>query len=71
MRRSEVMAKIGRRAREVGLPVRVTEGAKHSRVRIGETSITTVPRGSHEIASGTARAIFKDLEPDLGEGWWR
>lgn len=65
------MTRIRRRAKRVGLTVTVTEGAKHSQVRIGETSITTVPRGSREIASGTARGIFRDLEPDLGKEWWR
>jgi hypothetical protein len=24
-----------------------------------------------EVDEGTALAIFKDLEPELGEGWWR
>jgi mRNA interferase HicA len=45
------------------------QGGRHEVWQCGRTKIT-IPR-HREINQLTAEAIFKDLEPDLGRGWWR
>lgn len=45
------------------------EGANHSIWQCGSLAIA-IPRHA-EIAEGTATAIFKELESELGRRWWK
>lgn len=45
------------------------EGANHTVYRLGSTKIP-IPRHT-EIGPGTAEAILKETEPELGRRWWR
>jgi hypothetical protein len=47
----------------------VRQGGRHEVWQCGGTKIT-IPR-HREINQLTAEAIFRDLEADLGRGWWR
>jgi hypothetical protein len=47
----------------------VRQGGRHEVWQCGKTKIT-IPR-HREINQLTAEAIFRDLERDLGRGWWR
>jgi len=53
------MKELARHAHALGLPLDVTEGANHTKVRIGDLR-TTVPR-HREINEVTARAILKQM----------
>jgi mRNA interferase HicA len=47
----------------------VREGSQHGLYRLGTVRVV-IPRHS-EINEMTAEAILKDLEGQLGKGWWR
>lgn len=47
----------------------VREGGNHAVYRLGDTTIP-VPR-HREINEVTAVAIFKQCQPELGQGWWK
>ena len=47
----------------------VREGASHSLYQLGATRVV-LPRHS-EINEITALSIMKDLEGQLGKGWWK
>ncbi len=70
MRRDELIRKIRRAARnaEVNFDL-VREGGRHSIFQCGSTPIV-IPRHS-EINELTARGIMRDLDDELGEGWYR
>lgn len=53
------MKELARHTHALGLPLDVTEGANHTKVRIGDLR-TTVPR-HREINEVTARAILKQM----------
>jgi hypothetical protein len=47
----------------------IRQGRQHEVWRCGST-LVTIPR-HREINEYTAEGIFKDLEGELGTGWWR
>ncbi len=70
MKRDELIRKIRRAARGAGVDFALLrEGGKHSIFECGATSVV-VPRHS-EINELTARGIMRDLEGELGHGWWQ
>lgn len=69
MKRKAVLKKISSAAKAGGLDFEVTEGTRHSMVRVGATSRTL---GRHsEIDDVTARKFFDQFSGELGKGWWR
>jgi hypothetical protein len=70
MRRAEMIRHIRRRARTVGLTFEIErQGREHEIWRCGWVEVA-IPR--HRVVSpGTTERTFRDLEPVLGEGWWR
>lgn len=69
MKRKAVLKKISSAAKAGGLDFVVTEGTRHSMVRVGATSRTL---GRHsEIDDVTARKFFDQFSGELGKGWWR
>jgi hypothetical protein len=70
MKRGELIRKISKRSKAVGKTWELTrQGANHEQWTCG-TSIVYVPRHS-QVNDLTAQGICKDLEDELGEGWWR
>jgi hypothetical protein len=69
MNRRELLKRIERQAKARGLEVHLQELSRHSGITVGGTS-TTIPRHT-EIANRMAEVIFKQLEHELGKGWWR
>jgi mRNA interferase HicA len=69
MKRRDVLKRIRRAAKTQGVEVTVRELTRHTGITVGRTS-TTVPR-HNEIADLMASVIFKQLEVELGKGWWR
>ncbi|PSL08191.1 hypothetical protein CLV30_101158 [Haloactinopolyspora alba] len=69
MKRTAVIKKIRRAAKEAGVQFEVTEGGNHTRLLVG-TVRTTIGRHS-EVAEGAVEALYKQLEPALGKGWWK
>lgn len=70
MKRTEVLRRIDQAARAADVEWKeVRQGANHTIYRLGTTMIP-IPR-HREIGEGLARAIFKEAESELGEGWWR
>lgn len=70
MKRRELLKRIRDEAKRVGLSCdQRREGASHTVFALGPLEFT-VPRHS-EINEYTAEAIMKDLEEQLGKGWWR
>lgn len=69
MKRTEMLKRIRRAAKDHGVQVREYELRNHSGLQCGETAVT-VPRHS-EIPDGMAETIFKQLEPALGRRWWK
>lgn len=60
MRRTELIKRIGKIAKAKGVVAEYTEGAKHTKVSLGDKQ-TTIPRHT-EINELTARAILRSLE---------
>jgi hypothetical protein len=60
MKRRELMKRLAQIARAQGLEMRLTEGANHTKVVIGNR-IDVVPRHT-EINEMTAKAIIRKLE---------
>lgn len=69
MKRSELEKRIRRAAKQVGVEYEIYELTRHRGVRVGQTA-TTIPRHA-EIPDRLAETIFKQLQPALGERWWR
>jgi predicted RNA binding protein YcfA (HicA-like mRNA interferase family) len=65
MRPSEVIRVIEQLGGE-----KVRQRGSHVRMRAGDCH-TTVPVHSRDLPKGLIRAIERDLEPCLGEGWLR
>lgn len=59
MKRKELLKKLRKHARENGYVLEVTEGAKHTKIRMGER-MTVVPRHA-EINEMTAKSILKQM----------
>ena len=69
MKRSDLIREISRGARRAGLLwVMVREGGNHSIFTLGEQRLP-IPR-HREIPDVLARRIMKELESELGKGWW-
>ena len=69
MKRRDVLKKIRAEANRQGVSYDEAELTRHTGIRVGGLR-TTVPRHT-EIPDRVAQTIFKQLEPALGEGWWR
>lgn len=70
MRRDELVRKIRKAAKHAEIDFDlVREGGNHSIFRCGSTPVV-VPRHT-DINELTARRIMKDLEDELGSGWWQ
>lgn len=70
MKRRDLLQKISKAAAAAGTSFTlVREGGGHSIYRCGDQPIA-VPRHS-EINELTARGIMRDLEGELGKGWWQ
>ena len=70
MKRDELVRKVRRAAVEAGRDWSlVREGGNHEIWACGGTRVQ-VPR-HREVAEGTALDILRDLEAELGKGWWR
>jgi mRNA interferase HicA len=70
MKRRQLVATVQARAKSSGrgwTPER--RGGRHDLWRCGST-VVTIPR-HREINELTALGIFKSLEQELGENWWR
>ena len=48
---------------------KVREGSRHEFWAVGDLRVA-IPR-HRDINEWTAEAIMRDLEPILGDGWWR
>lgn len=59
MKRRELLQRISRHAKQQGLLMEITEGASHTKVRVGDR-VTVVPRHA-EINEVTARAVLKQI----------
>ncbi len=69
VKRAELIRTISQRARESGLLwVMIREGGNHSIFTLGDHHVP-IPR-HREIPDVLARKIMKELESELGEGWW-
>lgn len=69
MKRRQLLRKIRDAAKEAGIGYSEHELTRHSGITVGNTS-TTIPRHI-EIHDRLAEAIYKQLEVELGKGWWR
>lgn len=70
MKRQALVKKIKEAAKEADREWSlVRQGANHEFWRCGNTKVA-IPR-HREIAEGTAEDIQKQLNPELGEDWWK
>ena len=67
--RRQVLRKINKAARAADRDYREQELTNHTGITVGRTS-TTVPR-HREIPDLVPETIFRQLQGELGEGWWR
>jgi hypothetical protein len=69
VKRRDLIGKIGEAARRRGLSWRlIRQGTAHELWALDGRWIT-IPR-RREIKEGTARAIMKSFEEELGRRWW-
>ncbi|WP_308160868.1 ribonuclease PH [Cellulomonas sp. GbtcB1] len=69
MRRTAVLRRVRRAARDAGVPYEVVELTNHTGVVVGGVRSTL---GRHsEIDDVTARKFFDQFASVLGKGWWR
>ena len=69
MKRTAVIKKLKKAAKENGLAFSMRELTNHTEVRIGKTS-RTLARHS-EIDDIAAKKYFAQFQNELGKGWWR
>lgn len=69
MNRRDVLRKIQRAAEDAGLGFSQRELTRHTGITVGRTS-TTMPR-HREISDRMAEVIFRQVQDELGKGWWR
>lgn len=69
MKRTEMLKRIRKAAKARGLKVSEYPMTNHDGLTCGEVR-TTVPRHT-EIPDQMAETIFKQLEPALGQRWWK
>jgi hypothetical protein len=70
MKRSELIRRIRRAARPAGLTFEFDRQGKEHELWVCGRAKVSIPR-HREINERTAEGICRDLEPELGEGWWR
>jgi len=64
-----LIKKIRKAAKDAGLEFELTERTNHTRIRVGSKR-TTIGRHT-ETPDLMAESICKQLEVELGKGWWR
>lgn len=70
MKRRALIQRIQTAATSCGVPcVRMRQGSRHEFWTVGGLRVS-IPR-HRDINEWTAEAIMRDLEPILGEDWWR
>ncbi len=69
MKRAVVLMRIAKAAKTAGVEFYTHELANHTGLTVG-TVRTTISRHG-EISEGTAEALYRQLQPALGKGWWR
>jgi hypothetical protein len=69
MKRTVVLKKIAKAAMTTGVEFSTQELTNHTGVTVGAIR-TTIGRHS-EVSEGTAEALYRQLQPVLGKGWWR
>ncbi|KUL26322.1 type II toxin-antitoxin system HicA family toxin [Actinoplanes awajinensis] len=70
MKRIDLIKKIGAAAIVAGKDFSLLrEGGSHSIFQCGDLTVV-IPR-HREINEITARGIMRDLDGQLGEGWWK
>lgn len=68
MKRTAVLKKIQRAAKVAEVNYVEPERSNHTGLIVGSVR-TTIGRRS-DVAEGTAEALYKQLQPALGEWWW-
>lgn len=70
MKRSDVLKKIKKAAKDAGIPWQLRDnGKRHDLYDLGGVMI---PVARHnEIPEQMAEIIWKECESKLGKGWWR
>jgi hypothetical protein len=69
MKRREVLKKLREAAGNAGVEYEESEGANHTKVRVG-TKKSTIGR-HNEVPEISAKQFYKQYEEVLGEGWWK
>lgn len=69
MKTVAVIRKIRKAAKKSGVEFELFERTRHSGIRVGQTR-TTIGRHS-ETSNLMAETIYRQLEGELGKGWWR
>ena len=69
MKRRDVLRKVRVATKAEGVSYSERELTRHTSITVGAVS-TTVPR-HQEISNLLAEAIFRQMESELGKGWWR
>ena len=69
MKRTVLLKKIAKAAKTAGVEFSMQELTNHTGLTVG-TVRTTIGRHS-EISEGTTEALYRQLQPALGKGWWR
>jgi hypothetical protein len=69
MKRAVVLKRIAKAAKSAGVEFSTQELRNHTGLKLGDVR-TTIGRHS-EISEGTAEALYRQLQPVLGKGWWR
>lgn len=69
MKRGEIIRKIRKAAKAAGATYVEVELTNHTGITVDGVA-TTVSRSTSDFGR-MAEEIFKQLEPALGEGWWR
>ena len=70
MNRAEIIRRVRKAAKASGGGFEILrEGRDHEVWICGQTKVA-IPR-HREVSKFTAEGIFRDLEAELGDGWWR
>lgn len=69
MKTTAVIKKIKQAAKAAGVEFELFERKGHTGIRVGSKK-TTIGRHA-ETSNLMAQTIFKQLEGELGKGWWR
>lgn len=70
MHREDVIKKIKLAAKDRGVSFERVELTRHTGVIVGEVR-TTISRSSKDFPNRWAETVWKQLEPALGERWWK